>query len=158
MFHCIHTVIIFKHVNFGKNIWLHTSKIIKKRTHFKISYRDEVFTRLFFFFFFISEWNFILVFLTEMSSSWEKISSRQKRVNSKRHFTMDRDDFIPGWNFTCKHPLKIWAPSEHFWRENFLRCKKNIPFLAFNYTKVSISLKMLKKNVTVKVKREFSRK
>ena len=49
----------------------------KKNTHFKISSR--VFTRLFFFF-----------------SSWDEISSRQKRVNSKRHFTIDRDDFIPG--------------------------------------------------------------
>ena len=51
----------------------------KKNTHFKISSQDEVFTCLFFFF-----------------SSWDEISSRQKRVNSKRHFTIDRDDFIPG--------------------------------------------------------------
>ena len=29
-------------------------------------------------------------------SSGDEISSRQKRVNSKRHFTIDRDDFIPG--------------------------------------------------------------
>ena len=29
-------------------------------------------------------------------SSRDEISSRQKRVNSKRHFTIDRDDFIPG--------------------------------------------------------------
>ena len=28
-------------------------------------------------------------------SSRDEISSRQKRVNSKRHFTIDRDDFIP---------------------------------------------------------------
>ena len=28
-------------------------------------------------------------------SSWDEISSRQKRVNSKRHFTIDRNDFIP---------------------------------------------------------------
>ena len=28
-------------------------------------------------------------------SSWDKISSQQKRVNSKIHFTIDRDDFIP---------------------------------------------------------------
>ena len=42
-----------------------------------------------------------------MSSCWDEISSRQKRANSKIHFTIDRDDFIPGWNFTCKHPLKL---------------------------------------------------
>ena len=28
--------------------------------------------------------------------SRDEISSRQKRVNSKRHFTIDMDDFIPG--------------------------------------------------------------
>ena len=75
----------------------------KKNTHFKISSLDEVFTRLFF----LPEWNFISVFLTGMSSSRDEISSRQKRVNSKRHFTTDRDDFIPGWNFTWKRPLRV---------------------------------------------------
>ena len=30
-----------------------------------------------------------------MSLPRDEISSRQKRVNSKRHFTIDRDDFIP---------------------------------------------------------------
>ena len=29
-------------------------------------------------------------------SSWDEISSRQERVNSKRHFSIDRDDLIPG--------------------------------------------------------------
>ena len=72
MFHYIHNFI---------------SKIKKKKhAHFKISSRDEVFRLLF----------FIPIFLTEMSSSWNEISSRQERVNSKRHFTMDRDDFVPG--------------------------------------------------------------
>ena len=104
----------------------------KKHTHFKISSGDEVFTRLFF----IPGWNFIPVVLRGMSSSWDEILSRQKRVNSKRHFTIDRDDFIPGrvssrdeisrvntvskrqgWNFilgwkkekeTCKHLIPGW--------------------------------------------------
>ena len=35
---------------------------------------------------------FIFIFF----SSWGEISSQQKRVNSRRHFTIDRDDFIPG--------------------------------------------------------------
>ena len=39
--------------------------------------------------------NFIPVYL-EMSSSRDEISSRQKCESSKRHFTIDRDDFIPG--------------------------------------------------------------
>ena len=49
-----------------------------------------------FFIFFIPGWNFIPVFLTEMSSSGDEISSRQKYVNSKRHFPIDWDDFILG--------------------------------------------------------------
>ena len=52
-----------------------------------------------FFLFFIPGWNFIPFFLKGMSSSQDEISSRQKRVNSKRHFTIDRDDFIPGPKF-----------------------------------------------------------
>ena len=62
-----------------ENLLEHIRQKLKKYAHFKISSRDEVFTRLFFFF-----------------SSRDEISSRQKRVNSKRHFTIDRDDFIPG--------------------------------------------------------------
>ena len=93
----------FKHVNLGKHIWIHTSKIFKRYAHFKISSRDEVFTHLFF----ILGWNFIPVFLTGMSSSQDEISSRQKRVNSKRHFTINRDDFVPGWNFTFKYFLSL---------------------------------------------------
>ena len=72
-----------------ENILEYIRQKLKKHAHFKISSRDEVFTCLFFLF-----------------SSWDEISSRQKRVNSKRHFTIDRDDFISGWNFTCKHPLR----------------------------------------------------
>ena len=55
----------------------------------------KVLTRLFFLFI-IPGWNFIPVFLTGVSLSWDEISSRQKRVNSKRHFTIDRNDFILG--------------------------------------------------------------
>ena len=29
-------------------------------------------------------------------SSRDEITKKKKRVNSKRHFTIDRDDFIPG--------------------------------------------------------------
>ena len=32
-----------------------------------------------------------------MSSSHDEISSREKRINSKRPFTRDSDDFTPGW-------------------------------------------------------------
>ena len=49
-----------------------------------------------FFSFFILGWNFIPVFLTEMSSSRYEILSQQKRVNSKKHFTIDMVGFVPG--------------------------------------------------------------
>ena len=80
----IHTLIMFKHVNFEKHIWIHTSKIRKMLIlkfhpgmnclHVFFSSPDE-----------ISSLPFIP----------GQISSRQNRVNSKRHFTIDRDDFIP---------------------------------------------------------------
>ena len=49
IFHYIHTLIMFKHAEFGKHTWIDTSKL-KKHAHFKISSRYEVFTGLFFFF------------------------------------------------------------------------------------------------------------
>ena len=75
-------------LNFGKHAWLIRQKL-KKHAHFKILSRDEVFTRLFFFFHPGMKFHPCL-------SSQDEISSRQKRVNSKRHFTIDRDDFILG--------------------------------------------------------------
>ena len=55
-------------------------------------------------------------------SSRDEISSRQKRANSKRHFTIDRDDFILGWNFTCKHPrnrdeISSWDETRPGWKD-----------------------------------------
>ena len=100
MFHYVHTFICSNMLNL-ENILEYIRQELKKHAHFKILSRDEVFTRLFFFFSSrneISSLSFI--------PGWN--SFRQKRVNSKRHFTIDRDDFIPGWNFTCKHPLKIY--------------------------------------------------
>ena len=67
-----------------ENILEYIRQKLKKHAHFKISSRDEVFTRLFFFFF------------RPCLSSRDEISPRQKRVNSKKHFTIDRDDFIHG--------------------------------------------------------------
>ena len=79
MLHYVYTFITFKHVNFGKHIWIYTSKIKKKHARLKVSSRNEVFTRLFFLFF-IPRWIFVCLF--------------------------DRDELIPVWNFssakTCK--------------------------------------------------------
>ena len=66
-----------------------------KHAHFKISSRNEVFSRLFSLFF-IPGGIFISAFLTGMSSSRNEVSSLQKRVNSTRHFTIDGDDFVLG--------------------------------------------------------------
>ena len=48
------------------------------------------------FLFFIPGWNFIPLFHPRMSSFRDEISSWQKRVNSKRLFITDKDDFNPG--------------------------------------------------------------
>ena len=67
-----------------------------KKAMFILKFRPGMkYFHVFFFLFFIPEWNFIPVFLTGMNSSPDEISSRQKRVNGKRHLTIDRDDFIP---------------------------------------------------------------
>ena len=76
-----------------ENILDYVRQQLKKHAHFKISSRHEVFTRLFFFF-------------SSPDEISPRLSSRQKLVNSKRHFTIDRDYFIPVRNFTCKHPLR----------------------------------------------------
>ena len=89
-----------------ENILEYIRQKLKRHARFKISSWDEVFTCLFIFFF-IPGWNFIPVFLTGMSSSGDEILSRQKRVNNKRHLIIDRDYFIPRWNFTCKHLLRV---------------------------------------------------
>ena len=72
-----------------ENILEYIRQKLKKHAYFKISSQDEVFTRLFFFF---SSWNEI----SSCLASRDEISSLQKRVNRKRHFTIDRDDFIRG--------------------------------------------------------------
>ena len=77
-----------------ESIFEYIGQKFKKHTHFKISSRDDAF-----FFFF---------------SSGDEISSRQKRINSKRAFTCNRDEISsrdetrPGMKkflFTCEfHP------------------------------------------------------
>ena len=75
-------------LNLG-NILEYIRKKLKKHDHLKISSQDEVFTCLFFFFHSGMEFH-------PCPSSRDEISSRQKGVNSKRHSTIDRDDFISG--------------------------------------------------------------
>ena len=65
-------------LNFEK-ILERTRQKLKKHAHLKFYPRMKC-LHIFFFFF----------------SSRDEISSRQKRVNSKTHFTIDRDDFILG--------------------------------------------------------------
>ena len=85
----IHTPTMFEHVNVGKHIWIIRQKLIKNMLILKF-HPEMKCSHVFF-----------SLFHPRMKShpcllSWDEISSRQKRVNSKRHFTIDRDDFIPG--------------------------------------------------------------
>ena len=89
MFHYIHTFIMFKHAEFGKHAWIHTSKL--KKNMLILKFHSGMKCLHVFFSFFHPGMKFYLCL-----SSQDEISSRQKRVNSKRHFTIDRDDFIPG--------------------------------------------------------------
>ena len=85
MFHYIHTLIMFKHVNF--DIWMHTSKMKKKKhIHYKISSRDEVFTRLFFFF-------------SSQRVSTREISFRDEIIPVYGKMSLTVYTFLPRWNF-----------------------------------------------------------
>ena len=85
MFHYIHTFIMFKHVEFGKHTWIHTQKLKKIKIHPGMKCLHVFFS------FFHPRMKF-----PPCLSSGDKISSRPKCVNSKRHFTIDRHDFILG--------------------------------------------------------------
>ena len=52
MLYYVHTLIMFKHVNFGESIFEYIRQKSKKHAHLKISPMDEVFTRLFSIFFY----------------------------------------------------------------------------------------------------------
>ena len=78
------------------NKLIHTFKKNEKKKMLILKFHPGMKCLHVFFLFFIPGWNFIPVFLKGMSSSRDEISSRQKRVNSKRHFTIDRDDFVSG--------------------------------------------------------------
>ena len=78
MFHYIHTLITFKTLTLES-----TFEYIRQKIYifiFILKFHPGMKCLHVFFVFF---------------SSRNEISSRQKRVNSKRHFTIDRDDFIP---------------------------------------------------------------
>ena len=94
---------MFKHVKVGKHIEHMRQKLSKNMLIIKLHPGMNCLCV----FFFIPGWNFIPAILTGMSSPRDLISSRQKRVNNKRHFTIDRDDFVSGWNFPRNHPLNF---------------------------------------------------
>ena len=102
-----------------------------------------------FFSFLIPGWNFIPVFLIEMSSSGDEISSRQKLVNSKRHFTIDKgwSQWLPNFR---KHDKKLMCCSWIFLRKivllllKFTEPCKHSPTLilldAWVYNKTNIAI------------------
>ena len=114
MFHYIHTFIMFKHVNFGKHIWIHTSKILKKKhAHFTISSWDDVFARLIFFF--SSRDDISSLSLSAFTCYRDEISSRDEtRPGMKKflftrefHPGMKRVEFYPGMKFNLKENLPV---------------------------------------------------
>ena len=126
-----------------ENILEYIRQKLKKHAHFKILSWDEVFTRLFFFFHpgmkfhpclssqdeFILEWNFISA---KTCKQWETFHHRQGWFHP-------RTSFIPGWNFTSKHPLTRWL--EHhkylsFWKLNFY--KNNDTIIGFRRSTCSL--------------------
>ena len=86
MFYYVHTFIMFINL---ESIFEYIRQKLKKLAYFKISSWDEVFIRLVFFF----------TFRYEISSlsfwqGWTHSGMNLERVNSNRHFTIDRDVFI----------------------------------------------------------------
>ena len=98
------TSIMLKHVEVGKYIEYMRQKLRKNMLTLK--FHPGMKCLHVFFSFFIPGWNFIPAFLG-MSSSQDEISSRQKRVNSKRLFTIDIDEFRPRIKFHVQTPPKF---------------------------------------------------
>ena len=99
--------------------------IIRKKNMLILKFHAGMSVQTSFFLFFMPGWNFIHAFLTRMSSSLDEILSRQKHV--KRHFTIDRDDFIPGrvssrveisrvntLSVNTRKTLVVWYSEERF--------------------------------------------
>ena len=77
MFQYIHTFIMFKHAEFGKHTWIHTSKI-KKAYSLKN---------------FIRGWSVYTSFFLFFIPGWNSIPFLHLGMNSKRHFTIVRMKF-----------------------------------------------------------------
>ena len=88
------TFIMFKHFKVGKYLEHMRQKLSKNLPIFNFFTRMNCFPSFFLRFFILGS-HFIPVFLTGISSSGDKISSKKKRVNNKRQFTLENDDFIP---------------------------------------------------------------
>ena len=93
-----------QNINFGSMFEYIRQKLKRKYAHLIISSRDEVFTRPFSFF-----------------SSRDEISSWKKRVNSKRHFTIQTGMISSRDKF---HPRIIFHVETRS-NKNFI-CKKNL--------------------------------
>ena len=95
---CLVSFIMLKHV--GKHVEYMRQKSKKKKNkekaHCKTLSRLEVFTYLH------PGINFYPCHFGR-----DEIESQRKLVNSKRSFTKDKNNFVPGWNFTYKHPLGV---------------------------------------------------
>ena len=82
-------VLLYSYFHYVQTCLIHTSKIKKENMLILKFYPGMKCLHVFFVCFFIPGWNFIPVFLTEMSSSQDEISSGQKLVHNKRVFTRE---------------------------------------------------------------------
>ena len=77
--------------------------------------------------------------ISSLSFTRDEISSRQKRVNSQRHFTIDRDDFIPGRvssqdEISRVNTLLQKQPSRGFLKKS---CSENMQQLLCNFIEIT---------------------
>ena len=99
MFHYIQTFIMFKHVEFGKHTWIHTSEIKKVCSFQNFIPGWSVYAS--FFLFFIPGWNFIPAF---HPMKWNFISAKTCKqytwdISPWTGMISSRDEFHPGMKF-----------------------------------------------------------
>ena len=105
MFHYIHTFIRFKHVNFGKHIRIHVKNL--RKSMLMLKFHPEMKSLHVFFSFFHPEMKF-------------------------HPCLLDRNEFMPGWNFISAKSCKQWETFHH--RQGWFRSGTSfIPGWNFTY-------------------------
>ena len=131
--------IMFKHVNFGKHIWIHMSKI--KKNIFILNFIPgwSVYTSTRLFFFFSSRVEISSVFFSKRVFTREISSRDETRPGMKSSLSMvkwltvytffPRRNFIPGWTHTCQKDryMKYHPGMKKKKKKKKKTCKNSIP-------------------------------